>query len=127
MDRKKIFTTLRLLLPLPFIGCGTKPEAEAPKEETPKKDKLTFAFLTDVHLSRDNSRRGQRRAGQALEDTKARQADFLLFGGDNVETDHMKKGRGRRGRRVARPFQENRRRERAGVPLHDRQPRPLLF
>lgn len=81
------------MLPLPFIGCGTKPEAEAPKEETPKKDKLTFAFLTDVHLSRDNRGEGNDGLARALEDTKARQADFLLFGGDNVETDHMKRKR----------------------------------
>ena len=91
MDRKRFLQLSGLLLPLPFIGCGTKPEAEAPKEETPKKDKLTFAFLTDVHLSRDNRGEGNDGLARALEDTKARQADFLLFGGDNVETDHMKK------------------------------------
>ena len=58
MDRKRFLQLSGLLLPLLFIGCGTKPEAEAPKEETPKKDKLTFAFLTDVHLSRDNRGEG---------------------------------------------------------------------
>ena len=46
MDRKRFLQLSGLLLPLPFIGCGTKPEAEAPKEKTekPRSRKLKFTY-----------------------------------------------------------------------------------
>lgn len=83
MDRKQFLQLSGLLLSLHFLGCSSKPE-------TAVKRKLTFAFFTDVHLSQDNRGDGNDGLRKALEDARKRGADFILFGGDNVETDHLK-------------------------------------
>ncbi|MDR1667778.1 MAG: metallophosphoesterase [Bacteroidales bacterium] len=57
----------------------------ADKVQPEKKDDLTFAFLTDVHLNVSNS--GDRVNGlkQALERVKDTPAEWILFGGDLVD------------------------------------------
>lgn len=94
MDRKRFLQLSGMLLPIPFIGCVPKsaPATEAVEGTAGKTDKFTFAFFTDVHLSRDNRGDGDEGLRMALDDAKARKVDFILFGGDNVETDHMKPG-----------------------------------
>ncbi len=83
MDRKRFLQLSGLLLPLPLLGC-------APKQVTAIGRKFTFAFFTDVHLSQDNRGDGDNGLRKALEDARKRKVDFILFGGDNVETDHLK-------------------------------------
>lgn len=51
--------------------------------------KLTFAYLTDVHLNQTNYGHCNEGLRQALECAKQQQAEMLLFGGDNAETDQL--------------------------------------
>ena len=51
--------------------------------------KLTFAYLTDVHLNQTNYGHCNEGLKQALECAKQQQAEMLLFGGDNAETDQL--------------------------------------
>ncbi|MDR0700439.1 MAG: metallophosphoesterase [Tannerella sp.] len=47
--------------------------------------KLTFAFLTDLHLTKENSRNRLNGFKQALERAKGAGSEFLIFGGDLVD------------------------------------------
>ena len=92
MRRTKFLQLIGLLLPLAFISCTAKTcESKKGVEPVVNQEKFSFAFLTDVHLNKQN--RGESNDGlrQALEDTKHRNVSFIMFGGDNVETDRMKK------------------------------------
>jgi hypothetical protein len=51
--------------------------------------KLTFAFLTDVHLNRANDHRRLDGLEQALEDVKQTGAEFVFFGGDLTDNSGM--------------------------------------
>lgn len=90
MNRKEFLQLSGLLLPIPFIGCVPTTEQAATATDNRPADKFAFAFFTDVHLSQDNRGDGDNGLRQALEDVSKRKVDFILFGGDNVETDHLK-------------------------------------
>ena len=51
--------------------------------------KLTFAYLTDVHLNKDNSGNGNEGLKKALKVAADQGAEFVLFGGDNADTDQL--------------------------------------
>ena len=65
-------------------ACEEK-KADQHIEET----KLTFAYLTDVHLNKDNYGNGNEGLRQALESAQHHGAEFVLFGGDNADTDAL--------------------------------------
>lgn len=79
------FTAALLVLGLASCTEGTK---EAPQEK--KAESLTFAFLTDVHLNKDNKGNGNEGLRRALASAKQNKAEMILFGGDNVDTDYLK-------------------------------------
>lgn len=69
-----------------LIGCTqvTKKEVKSVPQE-----KFTFAFFTDVHLNKDNLGNGNEGLHRALNDAKKKGVDFILFGGDNADTDAL--------------------------------------
>jgi len=58
------------------------------------KENFTFAFLTDVHLNKNNRGNGDEGLRMALADAKKNKAEMILFGGDNVESDALKDAEG---------------------------------
>lgn len=56
-----------------------------------EKERFTFAFFTDVHLQMGNGKGSEEALLQALEDARRRKVDFVLFGGDNIDTDRLGK------------------------------------
>lgn len=52
--------------------------------------KLIFAYLTDVHLNQTNYGHCNEGLQQALINVKQQNAEMILFGGDNAETDQLK-------------------------------------
>ncbi|MGL4520446.1 MAG: metallophosphoesterase family protein [Phocaeicola sp.] len=59
-----------------------------PKEQTVT-TKFSFAFLTDVHLNKENRGNGEEGLRQALAHAKTKGVDFVLFGGDNTDSDGL--------------------------------------
>ncbi|MDR1895447.1 MAG: metallophosphoesterase [Prevotellaceae bacterium] len=59
------------------------------KEEPKTSKKLSFAFLTDVHLNRANGANRLNGLKKALEYVKKTDASFILFGGDLVDNSGM--------------------------------------
>ena len=51
---------------------------------------FSFAFLTDVHLNKDNRGNGNEGLEKALAYAKVRGVDFVIFGGDLVDVDGLK-------------------------------------
>jgi 3',5'-cyclic AMP phosphodiesterase CpdA len=56
--------------------------------DVPKK--LTFAFLTDIHLDKKNERAGDKGLFQALDKVKETDAEFIVLGGDLTSIDRSK-------------------------------------
>ncbi|MDK2838202.1 MAG: hypothetical protein PWR15_1271, partial [Bacteroidota bacterium] len=48
-------------------------------------EEFSFAFLTDVHLNKDNTGNGNEGLMKALENVKTKGVDFVIFGGDNTD------------------------------------------
>lgn len=69
-----------------LAACGTPGEERKAAEPATK---LTFAYLTDVHLNKDNSGNGNEGLRKALKAAADNGAEFLLFGGDNADTDAL--------------------------------------
>lgn len=69
-----------------LAACGTPGEEKKAAEPATK---LTFAYLTDVHLNKDNSGNGNEGLRKALKAAADNGAEFLLFGGDNADTDAL--------------------------------------
>ena len=55
----------------------------------PSEKKLRFAFLTDIHLNKNNDRDGLNGLKQALDKTKELDVDFIITGGDQVDISGM--------------------------------------
>ncbi|MDR2120160.1 MAG: metallophosphoesterase [Tannerella sp.] len=66
---------------LATFRIAPQPDAAPPCPEK----KLTFAFLTDIHLNKANGRDCYNGFKQALERAKSREPEFLVFGGDLVD------------------------------------------
>ena len=69
-----------------LAACGTPGEERKAAEPATK---LTFAYLTDVHLNKDNTGNGNEGLRKALKAAADNGAEFLLFGGDNADTDAL--------------------------------------
>lgn len=67
-------------------SCANKVK---PGQEPEVKEKFTFAYFTDVHLNKDNRGNGDVALRMALSDAKNKRVDFILFGGDNADTDAL--------------------------------------
>ncbi|MGL4852471.1 MAG: metallophosphoesterase [Phocaeicola sp.] len=67
-------------------GCG---QTTNRKPNNATQTKFSFAFLTDVHLNKENRGNGDEGLRQALADAKAKGVDFVLFGGDNTDSDGL--------------------------------------
>ncbi|MDR3193999.1 MAG: endonuclease/exonuclease/phosphatase family protein [Tannerella sp.] len=63
--------------------------AQTPVAKTCPQEKLSFAFLTDVHLNAANNNDRFNGFKQALERVKDTQPEFLVFGGDVVDVSGM--------------------------------------
>jgi UDP-2,3-diacylglucosamine pyrophosphatase LpxH len=54
-------------------------------------EKMTFAFLTDIHLDKGNERAGDEGLLQALDKVKETAAEFIVLGGDMLVIDRLNK------------------------------------
>lgn len=80
----KITGIFLLFLLLLFTNCT---QDKTKKESTPinTSEEFSFAFLTDVHLNKDNRGNGNEGLMKALENVKTKNVDFVIFGGDNAD------------------------------------------
>lgn len=58
-------------------------------QPTNAQSSFSFAFLTDVHLNKDNHGNCVEGLKKALNKTQELNADFVLFGGDNMDIDGL--------------------------------------
>jgi 3',5'-cyclic AMP phosphodiesterase CpdA len=77
-----------LLVVLLFDSCtqATRSTIEGKSSESA----FSFAFLTDVHLNKDNHGNGNEGLAKALADAKTKGVDFVIFGGDLANLDGLK-------------------------------------
>ncbi|MFI3321630.1 MAG: metallophosphoesterase [Rikenellaceae bacterium] len=87
--RKIKLTVCAILLASLFNSCKAQTQKDECNECTKTETKLTFAFLTDVHLNVDNRGNGDAGLKKAITDLQSKGASFVLFGGDNVECDRL--------------------------------------
>lgn len=80
-----------MLLPASLMGCVSKAKDVGVGNTSSSNEKFTFAFFTDVHLHQGNSGDGDNGLRKALVDAQQRNVDFILFGGDSVDVDHLQK------------------------------------
>lgn len=85
----KTKTMIRVFTVTIFLMVSSLITAKEPLKDQ-SKDLFTFAFLTDVHLNKDNKGNGNEGLRMALADAKKNKAEMILFGGDNVDTDMLK-------------------------------------
>ena len=85
---KKTSLLLFLLIIVFFGNCsqGSNSGAEGKSAE----NVFSFAFLTDVHLNKDNNGNGNEGLAKALADAKSHGVDFVIFGGDLTDIDGLK-------------------------------------
>lgn len=81
---------LIILLSAIFLGSCAEKESRPTKESTSTKKSFSFAFLTDVHLNKDNNGNGNEGLEKALNDVKTKDVDFVIFGGDLTDLDGLK-------------------------------------
>lgn len=89
MKRKDFLRLVGAGLPLSLAGMPAWAAVSAHPEQ--EKERFTFAFFTDVHLQMGNGKGSEEALLQALEDARRRKVDFVLFGGDNIDTDRLGK------------------------------------
>ena len=87
MNKSSLFIILLAIVAL-FNHCTDNSRLGV--EENSPKPLFSFAFLTDVHLNKDNRGNGNEGLAKALADAKAKGVDFVIFGGDLVDIDGMK-------------------------------------
>lgn len=63
--------------------------SSSPKGESAPTEGYKFAFLTDVHLNKNDHGNGSEGLRKALAHAKTKGVDFVLFGGDLVDCDHL--------------------------------------
>ena len=69
-----------------LASCGNAAQENQPEQPATK---LTFAYLTDVHLNKDNAGNGNEGLKKALQAAVDNGAEFVMFGGDNADTDRL--------------------------------------
>lgn len=85
---KRIF--INWLSAMALVGALTGCSQTATKEKRQESEtKFSFAFLTDVHLNKENRGNGEEGLRQALAHAKNQGVDFVLFGGDNTDSDGL--------------------------------------
>lgn len=83
------FSILISLLIIASLGsCSQRSNSEA--KDKSSDNIFSFAFLTDVHLNKDNKGNGNAGLEQALNDAKSKGVDFVIFGGDLTDLDGLK-------------------------------------
>lgn len=87
MNKSSRFIFLLAIVAL-FSHCTENTRSK--NEENSSISPFSFAFLTDVHLNKDNHGNGNEGLAKALADAKARGVDFVIFGGDLTNLDGMK-------------------------------------
>jgi UDP-2,3-diacylglucosamine pyrophosphatase LpxH len=95
MKKKFFYSTFCLTLSgLLLFSCSPKRTVDLHPDtwthgtiapDIPKK--MTFAFMTDIHLDKGNERAGDEGLLQALDRVKAIGAEFILLGGDMMSVD----------------------------------------
>ncbi|MFI3263036.1 MAG: metallophosphoesterase [Rikenellaceae bacterium] len=78
-----------LLLCMALIATFTSCISSSKNEEKQQSLKLRFAYFTDVHLNATNRGNGDEAFRKALADAKSKGAQFVLFGGDNIDCDRL--------------------------------------
>ena len=87
MHKSSLLITILLVAVLG--GCIEK-ESQTPSDSGTAKHSFSFAFLTDVHLNKDNNGNGNEGLEKALNDVKTHNVDFVIFGGDLTDLDGLK-------------------------------------
>ena len=72
---------------LMLSGCGNAVNSD--NSEKSSESAFNFAFLTDVHLNRNNFETSSKGLAQALAHAKGKNVDFVIFGGDLVDLDGL--------------------------------------
>lgn len=81
---------LFILLTIIFLGSCSQKNSESGIGNKSSKNVFSFAFLTDVHLNKDNNGNGNEGLEKALNDAKSKGVDFVIFGGDLTDLDGLK-------------------------------------
>ncbi len=87
MNKSSLFIILLAIVAL-FNHCTDNRRSEAGGHSP--EHLFSFAFLTDVHLNKENRGNGNEGLAKALADARAKGVDFVIFGGDLVDIDGMK-------------------------------------
>ncbi len=82
--RKLVVVAALLTLLISCAGNTTK------ENNVDKKIAFSFAFLTDVHMNNNNLDVSSEGLKTALEHAKSKDIDFVIFGGDLADLDHLK-------------------------------------
>lgn len=92
---KRILNITLLVLALTATACTQKQETttDTAKAEVTKSGAFQIAFLTDVHLNRDNSLQRSQGMQKAVDHAKSKGVDLIIFGGDNADLDGLDKDR----------------------------------
>ena len=69
-----------------FLSCT---ENSGKTNESEKEVAFKFAFMTDVHMSHNNAETSAAGLKQALDHAKSENVDFVIFGGDLMDLDHL--------------------------------------
>lgn len=69
------------------MSCACSGNIEGSRNES--EELFSFAYLTDVHLNVENKGNGNEGLAMALNHAKCNSVDFVLFGGDNADTDAL--------------------------------------
>lgn len=87
MEKKQLLKGAAAFCLAALMASCAQPGRQA-QDERPA-TRLTFAYLTDVHLNKDNSGNGNEGLQMALKAAADNGAEFVIFGGDNADTDAL--------------------------------------
>lgn len=82
-----------LILLFVCVGCTEdivdENSGSSVKSKIVAEEKFSFSYFTDVHLNKDNLGNGNDGLRLALTNAKSKNVDFVLFGGDNTDSDGL--------------------------------------
>lgn len=87
MEKKQLLKGAAAFCLAALMASCAQPGRQA-QDERPA-TRLTFAYLTDVHLNKDNSGNGNEGLQMALKAAAENGVEFVIFGGDNADTDAL--------------------------------------
>jgi predicted MPP superfamily phosphohydrolase len=80
----------KLIIAISLIALFLSCTENSGKNSNPGKEvAFSFAFLTDVHMNSNNMDVSAAGLKQALEHAKSQNIDFVIFGGDLADLDHL--------------------------------------